>query len=108
MLAYIYIRDTGFPCILAALWHRGCYKIGVYSCYLPLLPTPPRQVLWRSLLVVTVVAVLKASRDLSMEACALVWRQGLVSFLHCWYLRGKMPYMLSTAEAGRAKGGAYR
>ena len=57
---------------------------------------------------VTVVAVLKASRDLSMEACALVWRQGLVSFLHCWYLRGKMPYMLSTAEAGRAKGGAYR
>lgn len=48
-----------------------------------------------------------------MEACALVWRQGLVSFLHLWYLRGKTPYALSTGEAGRAKrgggdgGGAY-
>lgn len=63
------------------------------------------QVLWRSLLVVTVVAVLKAVRDLSKEACALVWRQGLVSFLHSWYLRGKMPYVLSTGEAGRTKGG---
>lgn len=69
-----------------------------------------RQVLWRSLLVVTFVAILKAGRDLSKEACALVWRQNLVSFLHLWYLRGKTPYVLSTGEAGRNKlggGGAY-
>ncbi|CAN0196610.1 unnamed protein product [Ectocarpus sp. 13 AM-2016] len=61
------------------------------------------QVLWRSLLVVTVVAALKAGRDLAKEACALVWRQRLVFFLHSWYLRGKMPYVLSTGEAGRDK-----
>ncbi|CBJ30684.1 ATP-binding cassette, sub-family D, member 4 [Ectocarpus siliculosus] len=63
------------------------------------------QVLWRSLLVVTVVAALKAGRDLAKEACALVWRQRLVLFLHSWYLRGKMPYVLSTGEAGRDKRG---
>ncbi|CAM9704632.1 unnamed protein product, partial [Hapterophycus canaliculatus] len=63
------------------------------------------QVLWRSLIVVTVVAVFKAIRDLSMEACALVWRQALVDFLHSWYLRGKMPYVLSTGEVGRDKRG---
>ncbi|CAM9546170.1 unnamed protein product, partial [Ectocarpus sp. 12 AP-2014] len=61
------------------------------------------QVLWRSLLVVTVVAALKAGRDLAKEACAVVWRQRLVLFLHSWYLRGKMPYVLSTGEAGRDK-----
>lgn len=58
----------------------------------------------------TLIAFLKAGRDLAKEACALVWRQGLVNFLHLWYLRGKMPYVLSTAEAGRDKrsgGGAY-
>lgn len=59
---------------------------------------------------VTLIAILKAGRDLSKEACALVWRRELVSFLHLRYLRGKMPYVLSTAEAGRDKrggGGAY-
>lgn len=40
-----------------------------------------------------------------MEACALVWRKTLVDFLHSWYLRGKMPYVLSTGEAGREKRG---
>ncbi|CAM9542990.1 unnamed protein product, partial [Scytosiphon promiscuus] len=63
------------------------------------------EVLWRSLIVVTVVAVFKAARNLSMEACALVWRKALVDFLHSWYLRGKMPYVLSTGEAGRDKRG---
>ena len=53
---------------------------------------------------VTLVAILKASRDLAKEACALVWRQGLVSFLHSWYIKGKTPYVLSTAEAGQVKG----
>ncbi|CAM9719917.1 unnamed protein product, partial [Choristocarpus tenellus] len=61
-----------------------------------------KQVLWRSLLVVTSVAFLKALRDLAEECCALQWRRDLVAFLHTWYLRGSTPYVLATAEWGSA------
>lgn len=46
------------------------------------------------------MAVLKAARDVAKECCALVWRKGLVCFLHDWYLRGKTPYDLSNMELG--------
>lgn len=62
-----------------------------------------KQVLWRSLIVVTTIAALKAIRKVSKECCALVWRQGLVSYLHECYIRGIIPYVLSSTEAGRGR-----
>lgn len=52
-------------------------------------------VLWRSMLVVTLVAICRTVRDYASEASALVWRSGLVKYLHTLYLQGVKPFEIS-------------
>ncbi|CAM9468659.1 unnamed protein product [Chrysoparadoxa australica] len=56
-------------------------------------------VLWKSSLLVTLVASLKAISKLLREVCALQWRERLVVRLHKLYTRGMGPYRLVTPQS---------